>query len=123
MIFEFWPSTSGTIALMRSPGVGLALTHFANDVVVPIAREYVGEQWPGGKSPGGTPPRPYRRSGELQRRIRPTPPRVDGEELAVWCITDPYNGGRFYSEILMRPELPNQGKYRFMPDEFYIGGV
>ena len=123
MTFEFFPSPSGMAALERSPFIGAALTHFANEVVVPAAREYVGEQWPGGKSPGGPPPRPFRRSGELQRRIRPMPPRMDGDKLAVWCITDPYNGGRFYSEILMRPETKGQNAYRFLPDEFYVGGA
>jgi hypothetical protein len=113
-------SQGGVDALMVAPGVGFALTHFANEVVVPTAMEYCGQKWPGGKSPGGTPPRPFWRSGQLIAKMRPAPARVEGKTQVVWCITDPDNKGHLYAKTLLEGR-DNMGQYHFMPPEFYVG--
>jgi len=106
--------------LRLSPDIGQGLTHFAHEVVIPTAMEYCGQKWPGGKSPGGTPPRPFYRSGQLIAKMRPTPARVEGNSQVVWCITDPNNDGFMYAKTLMEGR-DNMGQYHFMPPEFYVG--
>ena len=123
---SFTPWQPGIDALMVTPGMGFVLTHFAHEVVVPTAMEYCGQKWPGGKSPGGTPPRPFWRSGQLIAKMRPAPARVEGDTQVVWCITDPDNDGHMYAKTLMegRSSGGNQGamgQYHFMPPEFYVG--
>jgi len=106
-------------ALMLSPSIGRGLTHFANEIVIPFAQAYVGQEWDGKR--GNLPPRPAWRTGKLQGDMHPEPPQVEGDSLVVYGVTDPINplDGHHYAPTLLRGEGNLKDKYRFLPDDWF----
>ena len=72
---------------------------YVADKIVDSSKDYVGIQWPGGKS---DPPQPFRRTGNLQDSIHATEPLLIGGELQVLLIANPVNEltGVFYAPWL-----------------------
>jgi hypothetical protein len=85
----FVPNEAGIKLLFTDTTSPLAyLMVVVGDRIVDSSKQYVGINWPGGKS---DPPQPFKRSGNLQDSIRATEPLLIGDEMQVLVIADPAN--------------------------------
>lgn len=84
-------------ALAHSREIGMELERHGARIATGI-KSLIGVQYPGGPNPAPGPA--YRRTGDLQDSVRPTPALADEQSLYVVVFADARHGGHLYATTL-----------------------